>query len=388
MRNVYILGTGATPVGEHWERTAVSLACEALQGALGTLPVERVGALYVANALSSAIGGQTQLGAAVASAAGMHGIEAHTVEGGGAAGGLALRQAYLAVSSGAYDLVAVVGVEKTTDVLDDRREAAQILAADVDWEVVQGATATAQWAMLMRRYMHEYSVGSDAFAPFPVNAHANGAANKRAMYRFATTAEKVRTAALVANPLTLLDCSTCADGAAAVIIASEAFAREAGGQLIRIAGSAVATDTLALHSRPDPLWLSAAARSSASALRAAQLSPGDIQVLELTDPHGITVALALEACGFAERGMATHSAQEGAIRPDGAIPLATGGGCKARGDMIGANGIYQIVELTAQLRGSAGASQVQGARRALAQCLGGIGTTAATHILVAEGTAS
>jgi len=373
MQNVYIIGTSATPVGEHWERTAISLACEALNGARGALPTERIGALYVANALSAAIGGQAQLGAAIAAAAGMHGAEAHTIEAGGASGGLALRQAYLAVASGAYDLVAVVGVEKTTDVLDDRREAAQIQAADVDWEAVQGATTTAQWAMLMRRYMHVYGVSSDAFAPFPVNAHANGAASKTAMYRFAISADKVRSAALVADPLTLLDCSTSADGAAA---------------LIRIAGSAVATDTLALHSRPDPLWLSAAARSAAVALQGAHLTHSDIQVLDLTDPHGIAAALALESSGFAERGSATHMARDGAIRPDGAIPLATGGGCKARGDLIGANGVYQIIELVRQLRGEAGAAQIQGAKRALAQCLGGIGTTAATHILIAESSSS
>jgi acetyl-CoA C-acetyltransferase len=384
MRNAYIIGTSATPVAEHWERTAISLAREALHGAIGALPTERIGALYVANALSAAIGGQAQLGAAIAAATGMHGIEAHTIEASGASGGLALRQAYLAIASGAYDLVAVVGVEKTTDVLDDRREAAQILAADVDWEAIQGATTTAQWAMLMRRYQHAYGVTSDAFAPFPVNAHANGAANKTAMYRFAISAEKVRSAALVADPLTLLDCSTSADGAAAIIIASESIAKEIGSPRIRIAGSAVATDTLALHSRPDPLWLSAAARSSANALQAAHLTTSDIQVLDFTDPHGISAVLALESSGFAERGSATHMARDGAIRPDGAIPLATGGGCKARGDLIGANGVYQIIELVRQLRGEGGAAQVKGAKRAIAQCLGGIGTTAATHILIAE----
>jgi acetyl-CoA C-acetyltransferase len=384
MQQVYIIGSSATPVTEHWERTAASLAREAVQGALGQIPAERVGALYVANALGAALGVQAQLGAAVAQAAGLHGIEAHSVEAGGASGGLAIRQGYLAIASGAYDLVAVVGVEKTSDVLDGRREAAQALASDVDWEAVQGITTTAQWALLMRRYMHAYQVNADAFAPFPVNAHANGAANKHAMYRFAISADKVRSAAMVADPLTLLDCSTTADGAAAILLASESVAREFAGPLVRIAGSAVATDTLALHSRPDPLWLAASARSSAAALQAAQLKLSDIQALDLTDPHGIAAALALEACGFVQRGSATHMAREGGIRPDGATPLATGGGCKARGDLIGANGVYQIVELLQQLRGEAGAAQVKGIQTAMAQCLGGIGATAATHILVRE----
>jgi acetyl-CoA C-acetyltransferase len=384
MRNVYILGTGQTPVAEHWDRTAVSLATQALAGALGKVAPARIGALYVANALGGALGVQSQLGAAVASAAGMSGVEATTIEAAGASGGVALRQAYLAIASGACDVVAVVGVEKVTDVLDGRLEAGLALGGDADWEAIHGATITAQWAMLMRRYMHQHGYEAADFAPFPVNAHANGATNPNALYRFPISADKVRAAAMVADPLGMLDCSTVADGAAALLLASEGLARELAGPRIRIAGSAVATDTLALHSRPDPLWLDAAARSSSQALRQASLATSDIQALELTDPHGIAAALALEACGFAERGAGVQCGREGAIMPGGATPLATAGGCKARGDTVGANGVYQVVDLARQLRGEAGKAQVSGARVALAQCLGGIGATAATHILVAE----
>jgi acetyl-CoA C-acetyltransferase len=384
MQQVYIVGTGQTPVAEHWERTAVSLAAEAMAVALGPVAPERVGALYVANALGSALQVQAQLGPAVAAAAGMRGVEAYTIEAGGASGGVALRQAYLAVAGGACDLVVVVGVEKVTDVLDGRLEASLALAADVDWEVAQGATLTAQWAMLMRRYIHDYSCEAIDFAPFPVNAHANGAANPAALYRFPVSVDKVRASAPIADPLVMLDCATAADGAAAVVLAGERLARELPGPHIRIAGSAVATDTLALHSRPDPLWLEAAARSAAAALRAAGLAPADVDVLELTDMHGITATLALEASGFAERGTAVQLAREGELRPSGSIPLATGGGCKARGDTVGANGIYQVLDLVRQLRGEGGKAQVPGARTAFAQCLGGVGTTVATHVLVAE----
>ncbi|MFL5801959.1 MAG: thiolase C-terminal domain-containing protein [Roseiflexaceae bacterium] len=384
MQHVYIVGIGHTPVAEHWEHTAISLAVEALAQALGPVAPEQVDALYVANALGAAIGGQTQLGAATAAAARMCGIEAHTVEAGGASGGVALRQAYLAIAGGACDLVAVVGVEKVTDVLDGRLEAGLALAADADWEAVHGTTLTAQWAMLMRRYMHQYRYAAADFAPFPVNAHANGTANDDALYRFPISADKVRTAAPVADPLVMLDCATAADGAGALLLAGERLARELPGPHIRVAGSAVATDALALHSRPDPLWLGASARATAAALRAAGLTVGEVDVLELTDPHGIAAVLALEAGGFAERGAAVQLAREGAITPGGTTPLATGGGCKARGDTIGATGIYQVIDLVRQLRGVGGKTQVPGARVALAQCLGGIGTTAATHILIVE----
>ena len=128
---------------------------------------------------------------AVASAAGMYGVEATTIEAAGASGGVALRQAYLAIASGACDIVAVVGVEKVTDVLDSRLEAGLALSGDADWEAIHGATTTAQWAMLMRRYMHQYGYEAVDFAPFPVNAHANGAANVHALYRFPISIDKV-----------------------------------------------------------------------------------------------------------------------------------------------------------------------------------------------------
>jgi acetyl-CoA C-acetyltransferase len=384
MRQVYIVGTGQTSVAQHWERTATSLATEALAGALGPVAPERVGALYIANALASALQVQSQLGAAIASAAGMRGVEAYTLEAGGASGGVALRQAYLAVASGAQDIVAVVGVEKVTDVLDAELEGKLALASDADWEAIHGVTPTAQWAMLMRRYMHEFGYEAADFAPFPVNAHANGSANPSALYRFPISLDKVRSAELVADPLGMFDCSTVADGAAVLLLASEGLARELPGPRIKIASSAVATDSLALHSRSNPLWLAAAARSASAAMGMAKLTVDDIDVLELTDPHGIAATLALEACGFAELGMGVQLAREGAITIAGATPLATRGGCKARGDTVGANGVYQVIDLVQQLSGAAGKLQVPSARVALAQCLGGIATTAATHILIAE----
>jgi acetyl-CoA C-acetyltransferase len=114
------------------------------------------------------------------------------------------------------------------------------------------------------------------------------------------------------------------------------------------------------------------------------LGLGDVQVLELSDPHGITAVLALEAIGFYERGSAPRHAADGAIAPSGRTPLATAGGYKARGDIAGASGVYQVVELVRQLKGAAGPTQVPGARVALAQCLGGVGATAATSVLVGE----
>jgi acetyl-CoA C-acetyltransferase len=278
------------------------------------------------------------------------------------------------------DAVLVVGVEKVSDVLDERREAALALSMDADWEAFHGVTVTAQWAMLMRSYMHSYALGAQAFAPFPVNAHANGVHNKNALYRFAINADKYQSAAAVAAPLGLLDCSTEADGAAAVLISATP---PVAGAVIRIAGSAVASDTVALHARADLLQLDAVRWSFERAMAQAGVERSDVDVFELTDPHAIAAILAFEAMGYAAAGTGHLLGSSGAIRPDGSTPVALAGGCKARGNLLGALGVLQIVELTQQLQGNA-PTQVAGARVGLAQCMSGIGSTVATHILVRD----
>jgi acetyl-CoA C-acetyltransferase len=232
--------------------------------------------------------------------------------------------------------------------------------------------------------MHAYDVDAAAFVPFPVNAHRNAAANPNAQYRMVVKPETVLKSARIANPIALLDSSTPADGAATVIVAAEHVARELGGAPIRIAGSSVATGSHALGSRSELLWLPSVERSTEAVLRQARIAHADVDLLELSDQHGIVAALLLESGGFVERGQATRRAADGAIARDGALPLATRGGCKARGDALGALGVYQAVELVQQLRGDAGANQVANARIAFAQCLGGLGSTAATHVLVRE----
>lgn len=379
MRPVYIVGVGQTAVAEHWDKTAQDLALDAGLQAVRDFS-GTIGAVYVANALSAALGNQSNLAPAVATALGLRGVETLTIESGGAAGGLAIRQAQLAVAAGLADAVLVVGVEKVSDVLDERREAALALSMDADWEAFHGVTVTAQWAMLMRSYMHTYAIGAQEFAAFPVNAHANGVANKKALYRFPISADKYQSAAAVAAPLGLLDCSTEADGSAAVLISATP---PVGGAVIRIAGSGVASDTVALHARTDLLQLDAVRLSFERAMVQAGIERSDVDVYDLHDPHAIAAILAFEAMGYAARGTGYTLGTVGAIRPDGSVPLALAGGCKARGNLVGALGVAQIVELYAQLQGSA-STQVADARIALAQCMSGIANTVATHILVRD----
>lgn len=381
MRDVSIIGIGQTPVGEHWEKSLRHLAYEALHAAMLDAGVERVDALYVGNMLAGEISGQAHLGALVADFAGLRGIEAVRVEAACASASAAFRQGLLGVASGYQDVVAVVGVEKMTDNVGSKLTAGLASAADADFEVVHGLTFVALNALVMQRYMHHYGLGKADFAGFSINAHANGVNNPNAMFRQALTQEAFLKAGLVADPVNLFDASPMADGAAAVIICPTDLAREFSDKAVQVIGSAVATDSVSIHDRKNPIWLHAAEESSRRAYRMANVTPADIDFFELHDAFTIMAALSLEACGFAEPGQGTRLAVEGQITLSGKLPISTMGGLKARGHPVGATGLYQIVETAQQLRGEAGKNQLSNPQIGMAQNIGGSGATIITHIL-------
>lgn len=383
MRDVSIIGIGQTPVGEHWDRSLRHLAYDALSAAMRDANVERVDAIYVGNMLSGEISGQAHLGALVADFAGLRGAEAIKVEAACASAAAALRQGLLGVASGYQDVVAVLGVEKMTDDVGSKLTAGLASAADADFEAVHGVTFVALNALIMQRYLYEYGLTRDDFAGFSINAHANGAHNPNAMFQRPITRETFVNAEVVADPITRFDASPMADGAAAVILCPTELARNFAGPdgVIRIAASALATDTLSVHDRRDPLWLQAAQDSAQRAYRQAGVGPDDIDLFELHDAFTIMAALSLEACGFAGRGQGTWLAKDGQIGLEGRIPIATRGGLKARGHPVGATGLYQVVEVAQQLRGECGPTQVRNARLGMAQNIGGSGATIVTHIL-------
>jgi acetyl-CoA C-acetyltransferase len=288
---------------------------------------------------------------------------------------------YIAVAGGLADIVIVVGVEKMTDTLGPDTTAALAMASDADYEAAHGASFVTINALLMRRYMHEYGFRHQDFAPFAVNAHHNAVNNPYAMFRFPVTTEKFERARMISDPINLLDSSPICDGAAAVVLAPADWAQGHPAAPVRIAASAVGTDTLAVHDRRDPLVLEAARLSTRRAYDRAGIGPSDIDLFELHDAFSIMAALSLEAAGFADRGDGLRLALEGEIRLDGQIPVTTLGGLKARGHPVGATGIYQIVEVVQQLRGLAGENQVPDARLGMAQNIGGSGATVITHIL-------
>lgn len=378
MREVAIIGIGQTPVGEHWEASLRTLASDAIHAALDDAGLSSAPeALYVGNAYGSTVSTQAQLGALIADHAGLHGIEAYVTEAGDASGAAALRTGYLAVASGAVETALVVGVEKSTDMVGTARTRARGVSLDADYESIHGATLPALAALLMRRYMHEYGVDLSVFENFSINAHTNGALNGNAMFRNKIRPGAFAKAPMIADPVSLFDNAPDADGAAAVILTSA----ERTPQGVRITASAAATDTLALHDRENLLNLSAVTLSTQKALQQANLTPDDISLFELHDGFTILSALTLEAAGFAAPGEGWKWAAENRIGLTGTLPICTFGGLKARGNPVGATGVYQAVEAVLQLRGAAGANQVANAKTALIQNIGGLGSTVITHIL-------
>lgn len=385
MRQVAILGIGQIKVDEHWDLSLRELGGNAAFAAMQDAGMEKVDALFVGNMLSPMVSGQNQLGTFFADWIGLWDQEAVKVEAACGSGAAALRAGLMAVASGEIDSALVLGVEKMTDKAGHDVTAALATAADADYEVEQGVSFVGINALVMRRYMHEYGWKHEDFAPFSINAHANAMDNPFARLHERITIEKFEKSSMVATPINLLDASPIGDGAAAaILVPADKVLSLKGKPKITVTGSASATDSIAVHSRQDPLFLSAAYQSAKRAYEMADVGPEDIDVFELHDAFSIMSALSLEACGFAERGQGVRLGLDNEITPNGRVPVCTRGGLKARGHPVGATGMYQVVEVVQQLRGECGKTQVEGARIGMAQNIGGSGATILTHILKAD----
>jgi acetyl-CoA C-acetyltransferase len=381
MRPVAIIGIGQTKIDEQWDRSIRQIAVEAIQAALQDAGRENADGMFIGNMMSGILNNQNNLAPLVADWSGLS-IPAIKVDAACGSGGAALRSGLMAVASGELESALVVGVEKMTDRHPHEVTAALATAADADYEVEMGVSFVGLNALIMRRYMHEYGWKHADFAPFSINAHSNAMHNPFARLHHKITLEDFEKSVMIATPINLLDASPIGDGAAALYIVP--FDSVRGDTRILIAGSASATDTIAIHDRTDPLFLTAAYKSAREAYRQAGVSPEDIDVFEMHDAFTIMSALSLEACGFAERGQGPRLGLDGHLTPLGRIPVMTRGGLKARGHPVGATGVYQVVEVVQQLRGEGGGSQVPGARIGMAQNIGGSGATILTHILKLE----
>jgi acetyl-CoA C-acetyltransferase len=382
MQDVSIIGIGRTGVGEHWDRPLRDIALEAARAAMENagLGPDDIDAVVVGNAFGATVSGQTHLSALLADYIGLRGVEALRVEAADASGGIAVRQASMMLNTART--VMVLGVEKVTDQVAADRVTAMTTALDAEHEAIQGATPAALAGLLMRRYMHEHGVELANFEGFSMNAHANGNKNPSAMFRNLIKPGRFASAPMVADPVNLFDGAPEADGAAALILTRTDYARDLNAAAVNIISSAVATDAFSLHDRDDLLFLGAVNAAAGRALEQVGRSPSDVDVLELHDAFTILSALQLEAAGFAERGAGWRLAADGAINLDGNLPISTFGGLKARGNPVGATGVYQVAEVALQLLEQAEGNQITPTPGlGMTLNIGGMGSTAVAHLL-------
>jgi len=373
-----ILGIGRTRAEEKWTLGLVDLAVQAAGAALDEAGNGGPTAVVVGNALGGALGDQRNLAPYLARRLGLTSAETHNIADDEASGGAALRLALVLLATGEHDAVLVVGAEKVSDALADEVEAARATGLDAMREAGFGFGPAVAAGLGMRSYVDQHGIGRELFYHLPATAHLHAAANRLAFFPWELSREQYEKSAIVADPLTVCDQAPLCDGAAAVLIGRPSARADSR---VRIIGSAAVSTTPGIAGPVLDLELPAARRSARAALDQAGLAVDQVSVFDLHDSNSFIAALSIEAVGLAPRGRALARAADGEFRFDGAAPLWTFGGLKARGHAPGASGLFQVAEAALQLRGEAGGGQVDDARTALVQCLGSFGSTAVTHVL-------
>ena len=382
MRDVAVIGVGLSAWGELWDRSIRDLFVEAAVNAIGDAGVDKIEALFVGCMSGGMFTEQEHIGALVADYLGYGPIPAIRTESACASAGTAFRTGLMAVASGYHDVVLVGGLEKMTDV--DGGEATRALAAasDREYEAYHGITFPGLYAMMAVAHMAKYGTTREQIAMVSVKNHKNGSMNPHAQYPFKVTLEQVLTATKVADPLRILDCSPITDGASAAILCPVEMAEKiAKKQAARVTGSGMATDTFQLADRKDVAAIESAALAAQVAYKMAGVGPRDIDFAEVHDCFTIAEIAVTEALGFFEKGQGGRAVEAGETQIGGRIPVNPSGGLKSKGHPVGATGIAQIHEIVTQLRGEAGGRQVAGAKRGLAQNMGGTGASSTVHIL-------
>lgn len=319
----------------------------------------------------------------LADSCGLLGIPVTHVENACATGNDAIRNAALAVASGAFDVALVVGADKTRETSarstfwDWMR-----MMRDSAWDFPLGLIAPANFALHVSRYMHEYSVSREHLALVAVKNHHNAMSNPYAHLRFEITVEQVLAAPMVAEPFGMYDCTPQSDGAAAAILTAGEIASRYTDRPVSIRGFGLGLDRVMHAHKSDMTTFPATTRAARAAYAMAGIEPKDIHVAEVHDCFSGVELMNYEDLGFCPRGEAKTLIERGETTLSGRLPVNPSGGLKAKGHPPGATGVAQCVELFEQLRGQA-ANQVHGARYGLAHNVGG--PTAVSAVVILEG---
>ena len=388
MVDVAVVGAGQTKYGNH-PLGLKGMWAEAASKAFASIDGDfEPGAVQEAFIGSTAFGG-SQLGnmsALLTEHSGMDGVAVRRVENACASSGFAFRDAWMAIKSGQADVVIAGGIEKMNDLSPERKRYWLGVSGDTEWERLAGLTFPGTYALMARRYFHEFDASHDDLVHVSVKNHMHGSMNPDAHIQKEVSFEKAAGGFMVADPLTLYDCCPTSDGASCVVLVADHLAHKFTDTPVWVKGAGAASDHLALHDRPSITQLKATQTAASRAYGMAGLTPRQIDLAEVHDCFTIAEVLATEDLGFAQRGEGGRFARAGEGRiNEGTTTVNSSGGLKSKGHPLGATGTGQVVEVFKQLRNQVEAKrQVRDAETAITHNVGGSGATCSVHVFGRE----
>ncbi len=296
-------------------------------------------------------------------------------------GSAAIRTAWMAIKSGAHNVVAVIGCQKMNELETNEILALMGRVGEVQWESVFGTTFPGYYALFAQRHMHEFKTTHKQLLQVAIKNHFHAVTNPYAFFRKEITMEKALGSDMVASPLQVYDCCANADGAACVILANEDYARKISKKPIWLEGMGCATSSMSVLRRSDLLSIPSAQKAATQAYEMANIKAQDVKVAEVHDCFTIAEILAYEDLGFCKKGEGGKFIEDRHTYRGGKIPVNVDGGLKAKGHPIGATGVSMTVEIAKQLREEAKDRQVPNADIGLTHNVGGIGQYTFVQVL-------
>jgi acetyl-CoA C-acetyltransferase len=385
MKKVAVVGVGETKFSGPQTKTEVELFAEAATEAIAesNLKPKDIKALFIGNALGDFDEGQGMVQAYAAENIGCLYVPANRYEGACASASMAIRDAFMWVASGYYDIVLAGGVERAATMGTGLATRTFAMFSDARYEYPAGITFPAVFAMLTHLYADTYKIPlpklREQMAKVTMQSYRHGSINPKAQFfgkNADMTVEKVLGSFVVSTPLTLHDCCPFSDGAAAMVLASEKVAKKLTGKPVYITGVGQSSCGPLCNQSDYLPRIRAREISSQQAYKMAGLTPPDIDLCELHDCFSIASLIAAESLGFFEYGKSGEAWEKGEADIGGKIAINPSGGLKSKGHPIGATGAGQVYEIARQLRGEVEPGrQVEGARTGMTDTLGGDGGT-------------
>lgn len=377
---VCVLGVGSTKYGKLNEgiiEIALDASIDAINSA-GITP-KNIQAGYISNVFGVS-DKQVHMAPVIMSNLGIPEVPGLTIESACGSGSIMFREAYANIAAGFYDCILGLGVEKITHTGTIESTTLFSYCSDFFYEGGNGASFPGLFASIARAYMAKYKASEEDLARVAVKNHENGILNPKAHVRKKITIDDVLKSPIVASPLKLYDCCPFSDGASAVILCSEDFAKKSGKPFVEVIGSGRGASSAAVQGRNDITTIPSTVAAATQAYKMAGITPKDIDFAEVHDCFTIAEIIDIEDLGFFKKGTGANAVREGTTSRTGEIPINPSGGLKSKGHPIGATGVGQVVEVFEQLTGKAEQRTVRDAEIALTHNFGATGASAAVHI--------